>query len=63
MSTGIFIQLCILVPHTLLAATQMNPPAYDGPKETEIEFVVDDPVAPAGNCQIYEVAPGTIAIQ
>ena len=56
-------QLCVLVPQTLTDATQMKPPAYVGPNDTVIELVVDEPDAPAGSTQSYEVAPGTATIE
>ena len=58
-----FIQLGALTPQGVTAETQMNPPAYVGPNETEIDVVVELPVAPGGNVQIYEVAPGTGVIE
>ena len=42
-------------PHPLLAVTLTFPPV--APTVTEIEFVVDVPVQPFGNIQVYDVAP------
>lgn len=46
-----------LLPHALTATTEMLPPA--APATTVILFVVDVPVHPEGNVQMYEVAPLT----
>jgi len=56
-------QLGALIPQGVTAETQMNPPAYVGPNETEIDVVVELPVAPVGNVQMYDVAPGTGVIE
>jgi hypothetical protein len=45
------------VPHILFAFTEIVPP-FD-PGVAEIEFVVDEPIQPAGSVQVYEVAPVT----
>lgn len=44
-------------PQVLLAVTEIVPPF--APVVAVIELIVDVPVQPLGNVQVYEVAPGT----
>ena len=46
-----------LLPHTLLAETEIFP--FVELEITEIELVEDDPDHPEGNVQEYDVAPAT----
>ena len=45
----------VLLPHVLLAVTEMVPPA--DPAVAVIELVIELPVHPVGTDHIYEVAP------
>ena len=45
------------MPQLLLAITVMVPP--DPPHVAEMLLVVEVPIQPDGNVQVYEVAPGT----
>ena len=46
-----------LDPHELLAVTHIDP--LPEPTVTVIEVEVDEPLQPAGNDQVYEIAPDT----
>ena len=47
-------------PHPLFAMTEISPPL--APAITLIEVVVELPLQPDGNVQVYDVAPVTDAI-
>jgi hypothetical protein len=48
------------VPQELFAVTDIVPPL--APAVAVIEVVVDDPLHPEGNVQVYDVAPDTASI-
>ena len=55
--TVVFSVLAIPEPHILLGITDIVPPAAPG--VADIEVVVELPLHPDGNIQVYEVAPVT----
>ena len=66
--TGMFKQAAVPLPQAFTGVTQMKPPLNApgpeaGPKATVILFVVEEPVTPPGNDQMYELAPATGAIE
>lgn len=50
-----------LLEQLLLATTEMFPPVF--PETVLIVFDVEEPVHPAGNVHVYDVAPGTRAME
>ena len=55
--TVIVFVLAVPFPQELLAVTEMFPP--EAPTVAVMEVVVEVPVQPEGNDQVYEVAPET----
>jgi len=59
--TVIVLPDAVLLEQLLLATTEMFPPVF--PETALIVFDVEDPVHPAGNVHVYDVAPGTRAME
>ena len=50
----------LLIPHEFSAVTEIVPPVV--PAVISIDSVVELPLNPDGNAQVYEVAPDTVGI-